>query len=116
MNVITSYPIIVDGNVTSTYSNANGRRRRRTRTRDGVGSLVGSGKVKGFLEKVGGTSTGLAGLLGGATAPRDSESMLPPPPPPTPERKGLSMGAKIGIGVGVIAVLGIGVYLATKKK
>ena len=115
MNVITSYPIIVDGNVTSTYSNANGRRKEK-RTRDGVGSLVGSGKVKGFLEKVGGTSTGLAGLLGGATAPSDSESMLPPPTPPTPEAKGLSMGAKIGIGVGVIAVLGIGVYLATKKK
>lgn len=115
MNVITAYPVIIEGK-TSGYSNANGRRREK-RTRDGVGSLVGSGKVKGFLEKVGGTSTGLAGLLGGATAPRDSESMLPPPPPPPPPPPtSLSMGAKIGIGVGVIAVLGIGVYLATKKK
>lgn len=109
MRVLTAYPITVQGK-NMTYSYANGKKKRQ--------ELVGSGKVKGFLEKLGGASTGLAGVLGGISQPQQESVSAPQEvlPPPAPEKKPLSMGAKIGIGVGIAAVLGIGAYFLMKKK
>jgi hypothetical protein len=118
MKIITSYPIIENGKLvgnkiaanTLNYSSANGKPRKKG------GKLVGSGKVKGFLEKSGGIATSLAGLLGGgaAGAAAPSQDTAPVVPVETP-KKGMKTTTKVLIGVGVAAVLGLGVYFVMKR-
>lgn len=114
MKIITSYPILQNGKLvgnkiaanTLNYSSANGKKR---------GSLVGSGKVKGFLEKSGGIATALGGILGGgAAAAAPSQDTAPAAPVETP-KKPMSTTTKVLIGVGVAAVLGLGVYFVMKS-
>jgi hypothetical protein len=119
MKIITSYPIIENGKLvgnkiaanTLNYSSANGKKRG--------GKLVGSGKVKGFLEKSGGIATALGGILGGGAAAAAAPSQDTAPVVPTEEvkkpKKPMSTGVKIAIGVGVAAVLGLGVYFVMKS-
>jgi hypothetical protein len=121
MKIITSYPIIENGKLvgnkiaanTLNYSSANGKPRKKG------GKLVGSGKVKGFLEKSGGIATSLAGILGGGAAAAAAPSQDTVPIVPTEEvkkpKKPMSLGVKIAIGVGGAAVLGLVVYLVMKS-
>ena len=113
MKVITAYPIIENGKLvgnkiaanTLNYSSANGKK---------GGKLVGSGKVKGFLEKAGGVSTALAGILGGGAAAASQDS-APVSAPMEEPKKGMTTTTKVLIGVGVAAVLGLGVYFVMKS-
>lgn len=117
MKIITAYPIIENGKLvgnkvaanTLNYSSANGKKKKG-------GGLVGSGKVKGFLDKLGGVSTALGGVLGagaaaGAAPSQESAPVLPVETP----KKPMSTGVKIAIGVGIAAVLGLGVYFVMKS-
>ncbi len=70
--------------------------------------LVGSGKVQGFFGK----AQGVLGALGVGQGGGTQVDLAPPPPP----KKSMSTAMKVGIGVGVAAVLGIIIYVATKKK
>jgi hypothetical protein len=118
MKIITAYPIIENGKLvgnkiaanTLNYSSANGKPKKKK------GGLVGSGKVKGFLEKSGGVATALAGILGGgaAAASQDSAPVLTTEEV-KPPKKPMSTGVKIAIGVGIAAVLGLGVYFVMKS-
>ena len=116
MKIITAYPIIENGKLvgnkiaanTLNYSSANGTKKKG-------GKLVGSGKVKSFLEKAGGAATGLATVLGGAAAAAPSQDTAPVLPVEQP-KKGMSTTTKVLIGVGVAAVLGLGVYFVMKGK
>jgi hypothetical protein len=112
MKIITSYPVIENGKVisnnftdnTMNYSSLEGGKKINWNELLKKGSeLIGSGKVSGVIQS----------LRGGR--PRRPASPPPPPPPPPPP-KGLSTGAKIGIAVGGVAVLGLIIYLVTKKK
>ena len=118
MKIITAYPIIENGKLvgnkiaadTLNYSSATGKKKRRGRLK----GLIGSGKVKGFLEKSGGLATGLATVLGGAAAAsQQQEPIAPPIEAPKPP---MSTTTKVLIGVGVAAVLGLGIFLVMKKK
>jgi len=120
MKIITAYPIIENGKLvgnkvaanTLNYSSANGKKKKG-------GRLVGSGKVKGFLEKSGGIATSLAGILGGgaaAAAPSQDTAPVVPTEEVKPPKKPMSIGVKIAIGVGGAAVLGLVVYLVMKSK
>lgn len=117
MKIITAYPILENGKLvgnkiaanTLNYSSANGTSKKKG------GKLVGSGKVKGFLEKAGGAATGLATILGGSAAAASQET-APAPAPVEAPKQGMSTTTKVIIGVGVAALLGLGVYFATKKK
>jgi hypothetical protein len=115
MKIITAYPIIENGKLvgnkiaanTLNYSSANGKKKG--------GRLAGSGKVKGFLEKAGGVSTALAGILGGAAAAAPTQDTAPVVPVEAP-KKPMSTTTKVLIGVGVAAVLGLGIYFVMKGK
>jgi hypothetical protein len=119
MKIITAYPIIENGKLvgnkvaanTLNYSSANGKKKKG-------GRLVGSGKVKGFLEKLGGVSTALGGVLGAGAAAAASQDTAPvlTTEEVKPPKKPMSTGVKIAIGVGVAAVLGLGVYFVMKSK
>lgn len=116
MKVITAYPIIENGKLvgnkiaanTLNYSSANGKPKKKK------GGLVGSGKVKGFLEKSGGVATALAGILGGGAAAASQDS-APVSAPMEEPKKGMTTTTKVLIGVGVAAVLGLGVYFVMKS-
>jgi hypothetical protein len=118
MKIITSYPIIENGKLvgnkiaanTLNYSSANGKKKKG-------GKLIGSGKVKGFLEKSGGIATSLAGILGGgaATAPSQDSAPVLTTEEVKPPKKPMSTTTKVLIGVGVAAVLGLGVYFVMKR-
>ena len=120
MKIITSYPIIENGKLvgnkiaanTLNYSSANGKKKKG-------GKLIGSGKVKGFLEKSGGIATSLAGILGGGAAAAAAPSQDTAPVVRTeevkPPKKPMSTTTKVLIGVGVAAVLGLGVYFVMKR-
>tara|TARA_R110000868_G_scaffold181220_7_gene422082 strand:- start:8191 stop:8553 length:363 start_codon:yes stop_codon:yes gene_type:complete len=118
MKIITAYPIIENGKLvgnklaadTLNYSSAIGKKRKRSGKLKG---LIGSGKVKGFLEKTGGVATGLATLLGGAPTSSQQDQLAPPVEIPKPP---MSTTTKVLIGVGVAAVLGVGIYFVMKKK
>jgi hypothetical protein len=117
MKIITAYPIIENGKLvgnkiaanTLNYSSASGKPKKKK------GGLVGSGKVKGFLEKSGGVATALAGILGGGAAAASQDTTPTPAPMPEP-KKGMSNTTKVLIGVGGAAVLGLVVYLVMKSK
>lgn len=111
MKIITAYPVIENGKVisnnfttnTMNYSSAEGDKKIDWNALLKKGAdLIGSGKISGTIQA----------LKGGKPMAKPA----PLPPPPAPEPKGLSTGAKIGIGVGAVAVLGLVIYLATKKK
>jgi hypothetical protein len=117
MKIITAYPIIENGKLvgnkvaanTLNYSSANGKKKKG-------GGLVGSGKVKGFLDKLGGVSTALGGVLGaGAAAPSQDSAPVLTTEEVKPPKKPMSTGVKIAIGVGIAAVLGLGVYFVMKS-
>ena len=116
MKIITAYPIIENGKLvgnkiaanTLNYSSANGKPKKQR------GGLVGSGKVKGFLEKSGGIATALGGILGGTAATAPSQDTAPVLPVETP-KKPMSTTTKVLIGVGVAAVLGLGIYFVMKN-
>jgi hypothetical protein len=112
MKIITAYPVIENGKVisnnfttnTMNYSSAEGDKKMDWNALLKKGAdLIGSGKVSGAIQ-----------ALRGGRRTRPASAPMPPPPPPPPT--GLSTGAKIGIAVGGVAVLGLIVYLATKKK
>ena len=112
MKIITAYPIIENGKVvgnkiaanTLNYSSVNGKK---------GGKLAGSGKVKGFLEKAGGVSTALAGILGGTAAAASQEPVSAPMEAP---KQGMSTTTKVLIGVGGAAVLCLVIYFVMKNK
>ena len=116
MKIITSYPILQNGKLvgnkiaanTLNYSSANGKPKKQR------GGLVGSGKVKGFLEKSGGIATSLAGILGGGAAAAAPSQDTAPVAPVETSKKGMKTTTKVLIGVGVAAVLGLGVYFVMK--
>jgi hypothetical protein len=111
MKIITAYPVIKNGKVisnnfttnTMNYSSAEGDKKIdfNALLKKGV-DLIGSGKVSGTIQA----------LRGGRPRKPMAAPMPPPPPPPT----GLSKNAKIGIAVGGVAVLGLVIYLVTRKK
>lgn len=118
MKIITAYPIIENGKLvgnkvaanTLNYSSANGKKKKG-------GKLIGSGKVQGFLEKLGGVSTALGGVLGAGAAARTAQSQDSAPVLPIEEpKKGMTTTTKVLIGVGVAAVLGLGIYFVMKGK
>jgi hypothetical protein len=120
MKIITAYPIIENGKLvgnkiaanTLNYSSANGKPKKQR------GGLVGSGKVKGFLEKSGGVATALAGILGGgaAAASQDSAPIVTEEKTKEKVKEPMKLWVKIALGVGVAAVLGLGVYFVMKNK
>lgn len=113
MKVITAYPVIKNGKVisdnfttnTMNYSSAEGDKMDFQALLQKGKELIGSGKVKSVIDTIKGLGIG-----------KNRTQPMPPPPPLPPEPKGLSTGAKIGIAVGGVAVLGLVIYLATKKK
>jgi hypothetical protein len=113
MKIITAYPVIENGKVisnnfttnTMNYSSAAGDMDFSNLLEKGK-ALIGSGKIKSVIDTVKGLGIGK----------NKGKPMPPPPPPPPPPPKGLSTGAKIGIAVGGVAVLGLIIYLVTKKK
>jgi hypothetical protein len=112
MKIITAYPVIENGKVisnnfttnTMNYASAEGGKFDWSKLLQQGKELIGSGKVSNVIQSV-------RGLKG--TKPSAKPQLPPPPPPPPP---GLSTGAKIGIAVGGVAVLGLIVFLATRKK
>ena len=107
MNVITSYPIVVNNKQVTHpyylnadgYSNAFG---------DKLKGLVGSGKVKGLVGSL---------MNKGGQGASSIDNNTPPPTPPQPKgmSKGLKMGLIIGgsvIGLGIIALV---IYKTRKK-
>jgi hypothetical protein len=103
MKIITENDVIIQGGENGKYSNAFG---------DKIKGLVGSGKVKGFLEKLSG------GGAGGST-PSDTiaSGEMNSAPLTKPAKKGMSTGAKVGIAVGAILVItGIWYFGFHKKK
>jgi hypothetical protein len=111
MKIITAYPVIKNGKVisdnfttnTMNYASAEGDKINWNELLKKGSELIGSGKVSGVIQSLRG------GRLRKPASP-------PPPPPPPPPPKGLSTGAKIGIAVGGVAVLGLIVFLVTRKK
>jgi hypothetical protein len=115
MKIITAYPVIKNGKVisdnftinTMNYASAEGDKMNFQQLLQKGKDLIGSGKVKSVIDTVKGLGIGK-----NRNKSMPPASMPPPPPPPT----GLSKGAKIGIAIGGVAVLGLVIYLATRKK
>lgn len=128
MNVITSNPIIDENDFRAedfeNFFGEKARRRRamrqsRRRTKRGQRGKDGTflERVKGGIDKVrdSGILDSIQGVTqgrGGYDAPIDDSFI----PVETPQQRGMSNAAKIAIGVGVAAILGIGIYVATRKK
>lgn len=124
LEVITKYPIVTStsnaqtlSDYRSTYSAASGsvRRARRASRRkkgEGFGQKLKQGAQNllknPFVQNVLGQKLGLNTESGGGATSGESYT-------PEPTKKGLSTGAKVAIGVGVAALLGVGIYFATKK-
>jgi hypothetical protein len=124
LEVVTKYPIVTSSSdaqtlsdYRSTYSAASGsvRRARRASRRkkgEGFGQRFKEGAKNilknPFIQNVLGQKLGLNTESGGGAMSEGSYT-------PEPTKKGLSTGVKIAIGVGVVALLGVGVYFATKK-
>jgi len=126
LEVITKYPIVTSSSnaetladYRSTYSGFFGspsvrKARRKSRQAKGQGFgqklKAGAGNLlkNPFIQNVLGQKLGLNTESGGGATSSDSYT-------PEPTKKGLSTGAKVAIGVGVAALLGVGIYFATKK-
>ncbi len=128
MNVITSNPIIDENDFRAedfeNFFGEKARRRRamrksRRKTKRGQRGKDGTflERVKGGIDKV--RDSGILDTIQGVTQGRDGydapidDSFIPVD---TTTEKGMSTTAKIAIGVGVKANLGIGIYVATRKK
>jgi hypothetical protein len=126
LEVVTKYPIVTSSSnaqtlsdYRSTYSGFFGSpsvRRAKRKSRQAKGQGFGQKLKAGaqnvlknpFIQNVLGQKLGLNTESGGGATPEGSYT-------PEPTKKGLSTGVKIAIGVGVVALLGVGVYFATKK-
>ena len=109
MNVITSYPVVVNNKQVTHpyylnadgYSNAFG---------DKLKGLVGSVKVKGLV----------GSLMNNVGQGGSSNANNPPTPPPTPPQpqgmsKGLKMGLIIGGSVIALSIIVLVIYKSRKK-
>ncbi len=122
MRVITSNPLIVSDTKISTndmYISADGDSTKATR------KVARRGKLKGFVSKVGdlGQKTGVTDLI--KTNLSDKLGLSPnaptttvdlTTPPPAPEEPKMSTKKKVIIGVSIALVIGVVVFLATRKK
>lgn len=120
MNIITSNPIIDENDFRAEdFENffgekARARRTKRKSRRAEKGSFLE--RAKTGLDKV--RDSGILDTLqsvqqgGGYDAPIDDSFI----PVDTTLETGMSTTAKVAIGVGVAALLGIGIYVATRKK
>jgi hypothetical protein len=118
MKIITKSPVVTEksqlfqGDPSEYYYN-------------GIGDTSGTGQNKIVWDKVkqawvkakesGLLDKGLDLVKARLGRPTSTQVNVPLPPPPPPEPTGLSKNAKIGIAVGGVVVLGLVIFLATRK-